>query len=173
MAQGSGSVLSNVAPHLARWRWKNKQAFCFPALLSSYVFIYFVFFPFVYSSIGYCHGEGRCPWRAAQQESIYDGWIPEESGILKQPVPSHLAAHPYHPVAFHTTSSPSWYLLCFFSFSLLPICYPFFFYPPFNPASFPLSSTHLLCVLYYPLEHYKLIHSKDEHVNRLSSQICT
>lgn len=42
---------------------------CFPPCL----FIYFVFSSFVYSSIGCCHGEGRCPWRAAQQESISDG----------------------------------------------------------------------------------------------------
>lgn len=32
-----------------------------------------VCFPFVHSSIGFCHGEGRCPWRAAQQEIFFNG----------------------------------------------------------------------------------------------------
>lgn len=100
-----------VAPCLAM-----VELFSLPSLSSSHLFIS-SFFLFVYSSIGSCHGEGRCPWRKAQQDSIFDGKVPEGRWILKQPVPNYLTVHPCHPVAF----------------TLLPdlVCSPSF--PPFPP----------------------------------------
>lgn len=69
IAQGSGSVFNSVAPCL---EGGNKKSIFQPSYHHVCSFI-LCFFSFVYSSIGFCHGEGRCPWRAAQQESISDG----------------------------------------------------------------------------------------------------
>lgn len=123
-----------------------------------------LFIPFVYFSIDFCHGEGRCPWREAQQESIWHGWIPEEGRLLKQPVPSYLATRPYHPVAFHTTSIlVCSFCLFFFSFFLpsLPFVIPLFVV--ISPISHPHGPTWAVVSCTF-LSTLKLIHNKDDYV---------
>lgn len=100
--------------------------------LSSFCFL-------VYSSFGFSHGKGRCPWRAAQQESLFHGRVPEEIWILKRPLPIHTAAHslstPLSPTCgqhyqawLADTLSVFFFSLFFFPFfykmsvGLLPFC---------------------------------------------------
>lgn len=99
-------------------------------LLFSTMFVHlFCFFLLCLLSTCFCHGEGRYPWRAAQQESIYDGWLPEEVWILKRPVPSHLAARPPPPCCISPLPARVGSHYCFFfSFYCLlsSVCRSFF-----------------------------------------------
>lgn len=72
--------------------WGKWFLFVPPCLLIS-VLVFFL----VYFSVGYSHGQGRYPWRAAQPESVSHGRIPEESWILRHLPP--LAAH--FPIAHY------------------------------------------------------------------------
>lgn len=117
-------------------------------LLFSTMFVHlFCFFLLCLLSNGYCHGEGRCPWRAAQQESISDGWIPEEVWILKRPVPSHLAppsSSPSPPCCISPLPVLVGSHFCFvFFFFLLPslLCLLFLScHPPVLACVFPSST---------------------------------
>lgn len=145
----------------------------FPHSLSSHLFICLILFLFVYSSIGCSHGEGRCPWRTAQQESTWDGWLPEEVWILKQPVPNYLRVHPCHPVAF--TLLPVLVCSLFFFFAhpsllFIPFSYSWLCYLiPLNPV---FASKHLC---YWFLKEniwaLKLIHSRNWQISLKKKRI--
>ena len=85
-----GGVLKSLSPYLCPSAGGELflSFFSFSFFSSGFVHLWSFCF-LVYSSIGFSHGKRRCPWRAAQQESLYHGWVPEEIWILKWPLPIH------------------------------------------------------------------------------------